>query len=173
MQICDKEVFNDGDDDDLIPPECWWQLQTQFSSVHRVRCPPLDTDGCDGGNKKLSLRIMDTLARYGIKSLYNINFQIKTTCILTCMMSRYSLHLQHCTSLGQERSGGDQQEQLRRGWRCRGQCGLASTSLDLRRAGAGAGVRGAARRNISSFMRRGVSAWRASVATARPQHQPA
>ena len=82
------------------------------------------------------------------------------------MMSRYSLHLQHC-SLGQERSGGDQQEQLRLGWRCRGQCGLASTSLDLRRAGAGA--RGAARRNISSFMRRGVTAWRASVATARPQ----
>ena len=92
-------------------------------------------------------------------------------------MSRYSLHLQHCSSLGQGRSGGDQQEQLRRGWRCRGQCGLASTSLDLRRAGAGAGagagVRGAARRNISSFMRRGVSAWRASVATARPQQQPA
>ena len=65
MQICDKEVFNDGDDNDLIPPECWWQLQTQFSSVHRVRCPPLDIDGCDGdgGNKKLSLQIMDTLAR--------------------------------------------------------------------------------------------------------------
>ena len=91
------------------------------------------------------------------------------------MMSRYSLHLQHCSSLGQGRSGGDQQEQLRRGWRCRGQCGLASTSLDLRRAGAGAeaGVRGAARRNISSFMRRGVSAWRARGATARPQQQPA
>ena len=70
MQICDKEVFNDGDDDDLIPPECWWQLQTQFSSVHRVRCPPLDIGGdSDGGNKKLSLRIMDTLARYGIKSM--------------------------------------------------------------------------------------------------------
>ena len=79
MQICDHEVSNDGDDDDLIPPECWWQLQAQFSSVHRVRCPPLDTGGCDGGHKKLSLRIMDTLARYGIESFYNIHFQIKTT----------------------------------------------------------------------------------------------
>ena len=75
MQICDKEVSNDGDDD-LIPPDCWWQLQAQFSSVHRVRCPPLDIGGgC--GNKKLSLRIMDTLARYGIESFYNIHFQIR------------------------------------------------------------------------------------------------
>ena len=69
------------------------------------------------------------------------------------MMSRYSLHLQHCSSLGQGRSGGDQQEQLRPGWRCRGQCGLASTSLDLRRAGAGAGVKGV-QYSLATFLAR-------------------
>ena len=68
---CDEDSVADEVQD--IPCSSWCQLQSQFSSVHQLRCQTPDND--QDPMENITTRVMDTIVRYMMNFLLLLYFK--------------------------------------------------------------------------------------------------